>query len=431
MNVHHERAVHLQALERYREALVECLKAVAEAPAEANYQALLGELLWHLGQRDEALAAACRAVDLDPTDAHQFYRLSYMLAQLRLYEGATEANGEALALAPDNAEYWAFAAELGRCQRAWEDTRAAALRALAIDPNHLLALQCLGQALLALQRVDDSVDAYQRALAVRPEDGMTHQLLGWALLARDDHAGALTHFHESLRQQPQGREAKAGMVETLKRRHPLYGPVLRVLTASNLTFLPAAFSLRLFRLGVPAVAGGAGLCAALHSAAPRLAVALPLGLLLVALAFVAAEPLFLMALAHDRLGRHLVTPTERSFARQRLGGLAVLLLLLALGWLTGSATWHALALPYGMCTATTFNVRDCSPRWPRLIAAVAAIGGWGICTVVALALLRRMADSGVAGVASALTAGAVALLVALAPWILSELLADYHPAPDA
>ena len=64
------------------------------------------------------------------------------------------------------------------------------------------------------------------SLAHDPENPYTHQARGFALLQQGDAKGALVHFQEALRRDPQSRGARAGLVEALKAQNPLYRVVL-------------------------------------------------------------------------------------------------------------------------------------------------------------------------------------------------------------
>src|SRR5258708_34310619 len=60
------RAVARMRLGRYEEAQADLRRAITLRPANADYQANLGYVLWKLGRADEAVAAEREALKLDP-----------------------------------------------------------------------------------------------------------------------------------------------------------------------------------------------------------------------------------------------------------------------------------------------------------------------------------------------------------------------------
>jgi tetratricopeptide (TPR) repeat protein len=90
-------------LGRYNEAYEDLRRAVNLKPANADYQANLGYVLWKLGRADEAVRAERGALKLDPKNVTAHYQLGRFLLRLEdrrdLAEAITELR-QALALDP-------------------------------------------------------------------------------------------------------------------------------------------------------------------------------------------------------------------------------------------------------------------------------------------------------------------------------------------
>ncbi|HEX5242273.1 MAG TPA: tetratricopeptide repeat protein [Tepidisphaeraceae bacterium] len=77
-------------------------------------------------------------------------------------------------------------------------------------------------ALVRLGRRAEAGLAIDAALARDPENATTHANQGWTLLHQGQHKKAMEHFREALRLDPQMDWARAGIVEALKARNPIY-----------------------------------------------------------------------------------------------------------------------------------------------------------------------------------------------------------------
>jgi len=100
-------------------------------------------------------------------------------------------------------------------------------RGLAIDAEDVACNNLRAAALIKLGRRAEAGATLDGTLARNPEDATSHAMQGWALLHAGDPRRAMEHFRESLRLDPGGDWAKAGIVEALKARNVLYGLMLR------------------------------------------------------------------------------------------------------------------------------------------------------------------------------------------------------------
>lgn len=202
--------------------------ALSDDPNDPDTHALLALLL--SGQEDrraDALEAARTAVGLAPDHPFPHYAEARVHLAAERWEAAERAIGEAILLDPYEADHFAVlsATHLGR--RRWAPALQAADEGLAVDAGHVPCTNLRATALVHLGRKDEAGATLHGALAHNPENSDTHANQGWALLHRGDRAGALGHFREALRLDPESEWAREGLVEALKARNPLYAGMLR------------------------------------------------------------------------------------------------------------------------------------------------------------------------------------------------------------
>ena len=102
--IHNNRGVILQAMQRYDEALASYDKAIAAKPAYANAHFNRGTVLKKLRRRDEALASYDQAIALNPNHVEAFNNRGVVLQELKRYDEALASYDRATALNPDHAE---------------------------------------------------------------------------------------------------------------------------------------------------------------------------------------------------------------------------------------------------------------------------------------------------------------------------------------
>jgi tetratricopeptide (TPR) repeat protein len=154
-----------------------------------------------------------------------------MLGQLRLND-AEYAAREAISSAPDEAfAHYAMSAVL-RERRRFAEAVAAIQQAIALDPYSPNQFALLAQLRVDQREFSAALVAYYAAAVVQgaldkdPENAVTHANQGWTLLHRNDPKQALEHFREALRLDPTNDWARAGIVEAMKARNPIYRVIL-------------------------------------------------------------------------------------------------------------------------------------------------------------------------------------------------------------
>lgn len=286
---------------RYADAEVELRHTLAISPDDAIPHALLAHTLVRLERADEALTEAKTAITCAPDRDYPHYVHAVALGALGREEEALRAIRSALSISPEDADYYAFEGSLYLGMKVWRRALASAERGLQCDPEHVGCLNVRGQALVGLGRRDEGRASLETALTQDPEHASTHARLGWASLDAGNTDEAFGHFREALRIDPMYGWARAGIVEALKARNPLYRLLLRYfLWMSRLT------DQEQWEV-VGAIATARMMLRATASAFfPLYLLVLPLDFLFFCFRILTwiARPLFALTVRFNKLGRH-------------------------------------------------------------------------------------------------------------------------------
>lgn len=295
---------------RYADAESALREALAAAPEDGQLHALLALALYHQDRDADALREAEAAIGLTPDLSFAHYMRALAFLALDRPDAALAAAREALRLDPQRAAYHAVVSRVHLRRKAWREARDAAEAGLRVEPEHVECANLRGLALANLGEQAEAAEAVDAALARDPLSAASHATQGWVALHRGDSRAALEHFREALRLNPLSGWARAGIVEALKARNPIYRLLLRYfLWISRLTeeeqvgFMVAVSGVR------------RALRAAARAFPPLYIVVLPLFLLyfLFLMLTWVARPLFALLLRFDPLGR-LALPREEIVA---------------------------------------------------------------------------------------------------------------------
>lgn len=310
-----ERGRYAQAAEAFRAAL-------GEDPNDPRMYALLALTNSILRKDAPAMDAARQAVALDPDDPFTHFCLAQVHFNFDRHDKALEVAKEAVRLDPHEADYHALIARTHLVRDRFSDALAATDRALACDPEHVESLNLRALTLAFLGRNDEARATSSRALALAPENDETQSAAGRALLHAGDSGGALNHFREALRLDPNSEPARIGYLEALKSRHRVYRWMLKF-------FLWMGRQSTAIRWGVViALLLGRNALRAISREYPQMApIAIPLGLLLGVFLLLTwiADPLFNLLVRFDPVGRHALTPRQRAGSNYFVALLAILL----------------------------------------------------------------------------------------------------------
>jgi hypothetical protein len=229
---------------------------------------------------------------------------------------------------------------------------------------------------------DEAAVAIEGALGVEPENALTHANRGWQEVHRGDYERAMTHFREALRIDAELEWAREGVVEVLKARNPIYRVMLRYFLWSSRLSGRATW---LFIIGFYVLSR---VIRSAIRARPELAPILwpvyGLYLAFVLMTWI-ARPLFDLLLRLDPVGR--VVLSKKQIAASNWVGAAIALGLvgLVLGLLTGAPSFYLLAAGSGMMTMPIAGAFAAdTPRARRVLPAYAV--GLGAVAVAAFAL---------------------------------------------
>jgi tetratricopeptide (TPR) repeat protein len=359
-----QRAALLFNQRRYDLATQELRLLLTEAPEHWPAHALLAQTLVETAADDrgldEALGEARRAVALAPDEPQALGAVAAVHWARRELDQAAAANAQAIALDPDDVHHRRVQAQIRLGQKRWADALAAADAGLEIDPEDTDCLNLRAFALVKLGRSAEATDAVDASLARDPDNAQTHQARGFARLNAGDADGAVHHFQEALRRDPMLDGARAGLVEALKAKNPLYRQVLRWFLWLE-RFSGKQQIAIVFGLWLAARAGSAALREAGQPMAATLVTYSWLGFVLLT---TCAVPIFNLLLLLHPLGRVALERRARNDALLLGAALLAALGVGAHAWL-GDATWSEIGWIF----------------WLIYLLPVAGIGvfhpGWG------------------------------------------------------
>ena len=216
------RAQLLLQQDRYDAAEAELRGALAEDPDNGDAHTLLAVCLAKAGKRQDAHAALDEAIRLRPDWAYPHFVRGHLYSDAGELEPARAAAAEALRLDPTDADAPALLAQIDALDNKWEAALDWAGRGLALDAEHAGCANLRAHALTKLRRHDEAAQAIETTLRGDPENPTSHANLGWQKLHASQPREALDHFREALRLEPGHDWARAGLVEALKARNPVY-----------------------------------------------------------------------------------------------------------------------------------------------------------------------------------------------------------------
>jgi tetratricopeptide (TPR) repeat protein len=274
-------------------------------------------------------------------------------------------------LDPYRVEQFGLLAAIKLGQRQWQAALAAAEQGLAIDPEDAECINHRAQAMNKLGRTVGAAEALESALARSPEDDDAHANMGWTRLQQGRGREALDHFREALRLNPESDSARAGIVEALKSRNPIYRLMLGY-------FLWISRLSRRAQWGV-VIGGYVGyqFLRGLSRTSPDLAVWIQ-PLLWLYIAFVVLTwigvPVFNLLLRLNRFGR-LALSRDQIVASNWVGlSLLIALLLFVIGVILHDLGVLAIALMFGVLVIPVSATCSLHRGWPRNMMALYTVG---------------------------------------------------------
>jgi tetratricopeptide (TPR) repeat protein len=376
---HVARARVLIEQDRFALAESELRGHILAEPDDATAHAMLALTLAGQKKLREALESARRGIHLAPMLPYAHYILAWVYDQQGRLGEAEAAISEAIRLDPEDADYFALLSSIKLERRRWQEALEAAETGLYFDSGHVGCINLRAMALNQMGLADDASVAIEGALSVEPENAFTHANRGWQEAHRGNYEQAMIHFREALRIDAELEWARAGVVEVLKARNPVYRVMLRYFLWSSRLSARATWGL------IIGFYFFSRLINAAMRARPELAPLLwPLYGLYLAFVLMTwiARPLFDLLLRLDPVGR--VVLSRKQITASNWVGAALLLATvgLALGLLTGVPSFYLLAAGSGMMTlpiAGAFNAE--TPKARKVLPAyTVALGSLALLT---------------------------------------------------
>jgi len=356
---------------RYNDAERELGQVLANDPRNATAHALMAHAKLGQLRLNDAEYAAREAVSAAPNDAFAHRAVAAVLLERRRFTEAATAINQAIALDSSSPDQFALLAHVRCEQHEWSAALEAADQGLTIDPEHTGCVNLRAVALTHLGRRADAASVVAGALERDPDDALTHANQGWTYLHNNDPKRAMDHFREALRLDPTNEWARAGIVEAMKARNPIYRFML-------------AYFLWMSRLSGRAqsaiVLGGWFGQSALRSAArtnPEIGPFVwPIIILYAIFVWMTwlSVPLFNLLLRLSRYGRHALSREQTVTSNWILA-----LLLIGIGAVAsmfwGFADWKlSLAIASLLLTVPVSTIWLCDEGWPRWANIAIAAG---------------------------------------------------------
>ncbi len=387
MSVMLQRANLLFQQERYSDAADAARQHLASMPEDAAAHRLLALCLVNQGQLQPATEHAQQAIALNPTDPYSHYALAVVLLRRKHLPEALAAVQRAISIDPGFVEGYALVAQIRLSQNRWQEAFEAANQGLSLDPDDTTCLNLRAMAEVKLGRSKDAAATLNDTLHRNPDNAWAHANQGWVSLEQGNPKQAAQHFKEALRLDPNLDWARAGVVEALKARNPIYRWLL-------LYFLWMAKFSGQARFAI-LIGGYFGYRFALNAADknPNLAPFLwPLivAYIIFALLTWLGSPLMNLLLRLHPLGRYALSDDQRRGANLT----AVLLLLPCIVLVTGLALGSPFG-QYGLAALLVLllalpgsAIYECDEGWPRNVAwlVLAGLGLLASPAVLALTL---------------------------------------------
>ncbi len=373
------RAALLLQQRRFDDAEKMLRQALSERPDHAEAHRLLAWCLLAQGNADAAEHEARQVVRLQPEDFRGHALLGCVLVKIDKNKPAESAAREALRLEPHDPHPWSVLTSALVGQERWQDALDAAEGGLAVDPDDDTCRNLRAMILTRLGRRDEAAATLHGALENDPDNSHTHANLGWTRLHRREHKAALESFREALRLDPTNQWAKAGLVEALKAKNPLYRLFLGYMLWMSRLSDKVQWAVIIGAWAMFQVVKTVG--RANEGWGPLVTVAIVVYVGFVALTWLAV-PLFNLSLRFNKYGWHALTEDQRR-GSTLLGSILLTIALFALPWTwTGNVTWLLAAAVIAGLLVPSVGIFKTAAGTPRTVMTVAVAGMAALAAVI-------------------------------------------------
>jgi len=216
------RASVLMQQNRYTEADRILSDVLGQAPDNTYVLAMASEVALRMENYKKSNELIDSAIGLEPDSAPLFHIKAQIMLETEQMDKAEEAIAHAIHLDASSAQYHALWAHLKLIRKQYEKALEYSNKSLELEPDNLLGLNTRSQAQFRLKLTKAAFSTIEGALMEDPNNTYTHANYGWSLLESGERVKALEHFREALKNNPNNRNAQAGMVEALKAKYIFY-----------------------------------------------------------------------------------------------------------------------------------------------------------------------------------------------------------------
>lgn len=222
-----EQAETLFELEKWQQAAEAYLEHLAQNPEDAHALCQAARCFLHLELYGKASEYASSAIGTSPDFGYAHYIQSYVFHVRNLNEDARRSIETALALEPTNPAFHVMVARLNAKESDWQGVLDAADMALNISPHDSSAQIIKAGALVRLKRAEEATFVLNAVLENDPENEDAITELGFLHLHLSEWNKALEVFQSALALDPESELARAGFMEAMRAKFPVYGLLLR------------------------------------------------------------------------------------------------------------------------------------------------------------------------------------------------------------
>lgn len=220
-NIRFERAYQLYQVKRYKDAIKYLKDSIQTDPNDYDSKSLLIKCYLEIEDYDLAKQHNELLIKENPNDPDLFYNRA-LISRIKDDDESFNAINEAIRLEPYEPAYFGFKGLLYLEKKEYQKGLGSANEGLSLNPNHVLCLNVRAQVLTKLDKKQEAQITIENTLRQDPEGSFSHANVGWVQLEQGNHKKAMEHFKEALKNDPNSRFAKDGMIEAIKAKNFVY-----------------------------------------------------------------------------------------------------------------------------------------------------------------------------------------------------------------
>ncbi|WP_438422582.1 tetratricopeptide repeat protein [Aquimarina macrocephali] len=222
-----ERGLQFFQVKRYEEAIKTLKEGLQREPENYFAKSLLVRCYIELNDYKKAGELNELLISQYPNEDELFYNQSAIAWHNENKPKAIDSISTAISLNPYYADYFGYKGLIFLESKNYQQSLSFTNEGLELDPNNVLCLNVRAQALTKLNRKDEAQETISNTLNQDPEGSFSHANVGWVQLEQGNHVEAMSHFKESLKNDPNSRYAQEGMLEAIKAKNFIYRTYLK------------------------------------------------------------------------------------------------------------------------------------------------------------------------------------------------------------